>query len=153
MNKPLTITSSISDFDEIVSLIKQYKSAGMLDCVYIDYIQNITSNKISDERKLLDNVSRAFQQLALKQDVFICCASQMNNEAVKNKVGATSGSRGSGQISASSNATLRLLREVDDQGQKDDSFGILVQKCRHNATGFVQCTIQEDKGIIRELTQ
>ena len=118
--KPLSIVSGITDADKIINLIKAYNRKGLIDCVYIDYIQNITSDRFQDERKLLDYFSRAMQNLALpvNENLCIVMASQMDNFTVKNKIGFNAGTRGSGQISASSDVTIRIVRELSDTGEK-----------------------------------
>lgn len=143
------IYNELTDINLIIAKIKELKQKGY-EYFYIDYLQNL-SMKGKERREILEYSSVAFRVCALQEKVFICALSQIGEASFQDTSGK-SGLKGSGDISASSDVTIKVVRNIEN-GLKDSSFGILVSKNRYGQTGYVECTIYEDSGKIYQIAK
>ena len=148
MDWDMLIYNDLTDIDLIIARIKDLKKEGYKN-FYIDYLQNLKSKGLNERREILEYASGQLQICALQENVFICGLSQVGEAAFQDTSGK-SGLKGSGDISASSDVTIKVIRNVQ-KGIKDNNFGILVSKHRYGRTCLVECIINEETGKIRQI--
>jgi len=148
----MTIIDTVDDVDKICSIITHQAKRKNLDCVYIDYLQNLSSKIYPDRTKLLEYASKKFRVTALQNNIFICAFSQINEESVKTK-SLSSGIKGSGDVSSASDVTLKIHRDKDvSTNEFSDYFEIIIWKSRYSKLDTVRCKILPEVGKIYETT-
>lgn len=96
-----------TDFEEIKKILHTEALTNKPDIIFLDYIQNISSDKIYNEREKLDSIARYFQSTLMKIGIPMWCLGQIDNASTK---GETSDGvlkfRGSGQIGHSMSVAI-----------------------------------------------
>lgn len=132
----LTIEDSISDIEDIVSLIHETKP----DFVIIDYIQIVTSKfPFSDNRQRIDHISRLLKQTAKQTGAHILSLSQITR-AGKDRP-TMSDLKESGGLEQDSDYIMLLYREyVNDKSAqiKPEATTLTLDKNKFGRTGEIE---------------
>ncbi|MBQ1310035.1 MAG: AAA family ATPase [Ruminococcus sp.] len=132
----LTIEDSISDIEDIVSLIHETKP----DFVIIDYIQIVTSKFLfTDNRQRIDHISRLLKQTAKQTGAHILSLSQITR-AGKDRP-TMSDLKESGGLEQDSDYIMLLYREyVNDKSAqiKPEATTLTLDKNKFGRTGEIE---------------
>ena len=132
----LTIEDSISDIEDIVSLIHETKP----DFVIIDYIQIVTSKfSFTDNRQRIDHISRLLKQTAKQTGAHILSLSQITR-AGKDRP-TMSDLKESGGLEQDSDYIMLLYREyVNDKSAqiKPEATTLTLDKNKFGRTGEIE---------------
>lgn len=132
----LTIEDSISDIEDIVSLIHETKP----DFVIIDYIQIVTSKfPFSDNRQRIDHISRLLKQTAKQTGAHILSLSQITR-AGKDRP-TMSDLKESGGLEQDSDYIMLLYREyVNDKSAQinPEATTLTLDKNKFGRTGEIE---------------
>ena len=132
----LTIEDSISDIEDIVSLIHETKP----DFVIIDYIQIVTSKfPFTDNRQRIDHISRLLKQTAKQTGAHILSLSQITR-AGKDRP-TMSDLKESGGLEQDSDYIMLLYREyVNDKSAqiKPEATTLTLDKNKFGRTGEIE---------------
>ena len=132
----LTIEDSISNIEDIVSLIHETKP----DFVIIDYIQIVTSKSLfTDNRQRIDHISRLLKQTAKQTGAHILSLSQITR-AGKDRP-TMSDLKESGGLEQDSDYIMLLYREyVNDKSAqiKPEATTLTLDKNKFGRTGEIE---------------
>jgi replicative DNA helicase len=157
-DQKISIYTECSSVEEILLSMRAEMLKEHVDVFFIDYIQNITSQKIfGDQFKIITAAVKNIQTLTRKLKTTTVLLSQISNES--NKVGGTLevGGKDSGSIRAASNVFIYLKREGTEEeileryrtGQ-DIPLKLIVNKNRMGRIGSFSINLKQESGKMYE---
>lgn len=157
-SKKLTMYSEIQDIDDILISMQIEEMKEHVDVFFLDYIQNITSDKTFDEYKLLTSSIKSLQALNRKLKTTLVVLSQISNDTNKSSSTLNVEGKGSGAIKAASNLFLYLKRDVKDEDEVNNIIRegrempllCVINKNRHGTIGSFKLKMKPVNGIIYE---
>jgi replicative DNA helicase len=77
---PLEIVDGIAEIDEIEANINRYTGENRADIIVVDYLQIISFDGVESREGQLSEIARRLKLVALKNNVIVLTASQLNDE-------------------------------------------------------------------------
>ncbi len=142
---PMSICDGLITWEEVKYRILQAIYADKVECVVIDYLQNITV-KGQTEYEGLNTVVRELQRMAVKHNVFILALSQVNRASQASGDEKVFGFKGSGNIENAADVAI-ILRKPD---ALVDHVVFDVAKDRNGLIGKNLCQIDYSVGRITD---
>lgn len=140
---PLYIQDNLMTWDEVLfSILKNIYSNGV-ECVVIDYVQNIVMDGKS-EYEAMSLIIRELQRIAVENNVFILALSQVNRESQKYNQNVF-GFKGSGNLENAADVAIVVSKGIDDETRI-----VNLGKNRAGVIGKVSCQVDFSKGTIIE---
>lgn len=115
---PITIVDVNSNFDVLVSKIKQLKAQSKIEVLVIDYIQ-LMMHSARSEYERMNDIAQRLQALTIKLEITILILSQMSNEGAKDSDSGIMYAKGGGTLPASSNSVL-IIQNDNKWANKED---------------------------------
>ena len=143
---PLTVLDSVSNFDEMRLSILHYIHARKVDCVIVDYVQNVVMPKSQSEYDGLNRLILELQTMARKNKIFMLALSQVNRESQKAKDTTVFGFKGSGNLENAADIAITINPREEDPNVRQFTIG----KNREGMTGSVTCDVDLSRGMIME---
>jgi replicative DNA helicase len=133
------IHTTYFDLEKIKMIIRKDVYTRKVKVVFIDYVQNIISDKGKREYEILTQSATDLQALARELGITIYIVSQISNEAEKGE-GAGAGFKGTGALEAVADIAIRLKRTRKDENPEDEfvNLNIHITKNRHGYTGSIK---------------
>lgn len=140
--KELHIHTKTRNIDEIASQCRKLKLSGGVDLVWIDFIQNVYRQGVTEQYAMMSQIAKDLQALAHDLGCTIICLSQLPNHAGREDTGILE-FKGAGEIAAACDVGVLMKRAKEDKAQ------ILfdVRKNRHGKCG--KYLLQFDQGWTR----
>lgn len=140
----LDIVDALMDWEEVKLRLLHFVYVKKVDCVVVDYLQNVVVRNAKSEYESMNVIVRDLQRMAVENNIFVLCLSQLNREIQKSSYGSVFGFKGSGNIENA--ADIALLIKTD---KEDKSHIVLdVAKNRSGLTGKVNCFVDYSRGTI-----
>jgi replicative DNA helicase len=132
------IHTTYFDIEKIKMIIRKDVYTRRIKAVFIDYVQNIVSEKGKREYEVLTQSATELQALARELGITIYIVSQISNEAEKGE-GAGAGFKGTGSLEAVADIAIRLKRNKKEELPDDEwvNMDIVITKNRHGYTGII----------------
>jgi replicative DNA helicase len=129
----LFVFRDATELSEITGAARKIKAAhGRLDLVVVDFIQNV---RVRDAGAQMDRMATAaieFQRLAGETNACLLIASQLSNEAVREKGGGILSFRYAAELAHASDVAIELVPKTDG------AVDLLVRKNRSGRLGSVR---------------
>ena len=133
--------------DMIARYLKRYSKEEEIGCVFVDYLQLMTSGDGANRQEEVRSISRELKCLATDYKVPIIAACQLNREVEKreNKRPQMSDISESGGVEQDANIILLLYRQyhydrlINRYAEDDGEAEIIVAKTRCGQTGTINC--------------
>lgn len=122
----LKIYDDVYHIDDIENAVLKAHLQGGIDIVWVDYVQNITSNE-SNEYQALSRIAKRLQALAKKARCCLILLSQLSNAAAQDDGGVLQ-FKGAGEFSAIADLAIILSKNRDDSA-------LMMQTIRKNRHG------------------
>lgn len=141
---PLYIQDNLMTWDEVLfSILKNIYSNGV-ECVVIDYVQNIVVEG-KTEYESMSIIIRELQRISVENNVFVLALSQVNRESQKYSSNVF-GFKGSGNLENAADVAI-----VINKGETEEERIVNLGKNRSGVIGKMLCNVEFSKGIIQEV--
>lgn len=155
-NWKLKIYDKKTDIQDIIVSMKEESMRGGKVFV-IDYLQNISDKRASNEYELITNAIHDIQNTTIALPISTLLVSQISNEDSKNTNILNVNAKGSGGVRAAADIFLYIrntLKEEEllakyDNGEKIP-MQVVISKNRHGRIGLVNVERSQNNGIIYE---
>lgn len=126
----LVLHDNLRNIDDIIAQCRKLKFTSGLDLIWIDFIQNVYRQNVSDQYSMMSQIAKDLQALAHDLSCTIVCLSQLPNHAGREDTGILE-FKGAGEIAAACDVGVLMKRA------KEDKTKILfdVRKNRHGKCG------------------
>jgi replicative DNA helicase len=144
----LRIFGNISSYEDIVARLKKMKEMElpMPNLIFIDYVQELSANKMYDAKDTMPFLAKAFKEMAVKDQCAIVAVSQINNYGMQssNNPGKTQLMPFSfGKEMSNASHTAILLRREKEEGELNKTLQVHIVKAREGMTGQVELDISD----------
>lgn len=145
---PLTIIDHISLWDETRLHLLHHIYAENVDCIIIDYLQNIVASSSKSEYESLNLIVRELQRFAVQHDVFIMALSQISRDAQKNESDKVFGFKGSGNLENAADVAITVRDYGETPEEREIMREVVVGKNRTGDTGRFTVDVDFSRGMI-----
>lgn len=153
----LSIYSTLHDVELIKLNMLEENMKEKVDCFFLDYMQLLTSTRTDKEYDVLRHASTDFQATAKDLQIPIIALSQVSNDSVKNTNDKLIGFKGSGNIAASADLAIEIIRtdDMETANQKVKNGApldaiFLIKKNRHGGLGKIEMFFDTYSGKFEE---
>jgi replicative DNA helicase len=118
----------------------------MPNLIFIDYVQELSANKMYDAKDTMPFLAKAFKDMAIKDQCAIVAVSQINNYGMQssNNPGKTQLMPFSfGKEMSNASHTAILLRREKEEGELNRTLQVHIVKAREGMTGQVELDISD----------
>ena len=131
-NWPVVIETRGLTADDILAAVRHQKRLDGCDAVVIDHLQQVPSSDGAENRNLdLDKITNGLKQLAVSENLFVLCLSQVNRAAETQKGPLThTAIRDSGAVPANADVVLTIRRSKAQPDDDRDKLELFVAKNR-----------------------
>jgi replicative DNA helicase len=123
------VINNVIELSAIEALVSRKKAEGILDVLFVDYIQQLQARGTKSEYEKHSTLAARLYQLGMKNKVCIVCMSQISNTVARGDTNNFE-AKGAGDWAAAADLGVRLKRD-DENSRSVLVFD--VQKNRHGA--------------------
>lgn len=156
-NYQLSIYDDKFDIDDLVLSMRQENSKKHVDAFFLDYIQNVTCRKISDEYSRITYAMSVLKQTLRAVNSPMIIFSQISNEDSKAKNSLLMNGKGSGAIKSASSlfAYMKTIGTDEEilnyyKTGEDVPIELIVNKNQHGRLGTIRMKRKQETGEIYE---
>lgn len=132
--KDLVLYTQKRSINDIVVTVYAEHSIKPIDCIMIDYIQKIQSDKQETRYERYTHSSDMLQKISQELQIPVLVASQIDNQSARSRSTDIISTKGSGDIANDVDFALLLQKSEDNL----DTIDCYIQKNRHGSKGGCQ---------------
>jgi len=157
IEKKLSVYTECINVEDIVLTMKGENLKEHVDVFFIDYVQNVSSEKSSSQFSLINTAVKEIQAITRKLKTTTVILSQISNESNKSGGVLEVGGKDAGAIRAASNVFIYLKRDGTEEeilerykSGMDVPIKLILNKNRMGRIGSFNLNLKQKSGIMYE---